>query len=187
MPALPRGPQQVGRRVRYEIYNKKSGGFIGNRSLVFRRDSSLRTGMVGPAKRSLANGDEILGDVKGREFKGARGLYHKEVMAWPQWAPRPVGRGEWLEKGTILWTRQVKSYELKPEAIKVVDPVAVVYYRLNWTDPEGKNLSRRMTHFWGGNRTGNGKSLGRPAGWPKPKNKRRRIDTLGPSAERNPP
>ena len=57
--------------------------------------------------------------LKEGNLKGYMELWHKDVIAWPNWAPNPIGR-EGLEKGTIPWYKFVRSYDLTTLATKKV-------------------------------------------------------------------
>ncbi len=85
--------------------------------------------------------------LKEGNLKGYMELWHKDVIAWPHWAPKPIGT-QGLEKGTIPWYQFVRSYDLKPQAINIFDKFAVIYYRFSWTAPDNRSFSGRIGHFW---------------------------------------
>ncbi len=87
--------------------------------------------------------------LQSADLKGYMELWHKNVIAWPHWAPNPVGT-EGLEKGTIPWYKFVKFFDLKPLAINIFDgKFAVIYYRVSWDTPDNKRASSgRIGHFW---------------------------------------
>lgn len=85
--------------------------------------------------------------LKEGNLKGYMELWYKDVIAWPHWAPKPIGT-EGLEKGTIPWYKFVRSHDLKPEAINLFDKFAFIYYRYSWTDPGGGKHRGRIGHLW---------------------------------------
>ena len=84
--------------------------------------------------------------VKEKNLKGYMGLWHKDFIGWPHWAPKPAGK-DGIEKQVITWYTFVESYDLKPEAINLFDRFAIIYYRFSWTGPMG-TWSGRIGHFW---------------------------------------
>ena len=75
-------------------------------------------------------------------------LWHKDVIAWPSWSPKPVGK-EALEKGTAgkPWFK-LSSYDLKPLAINIFDNFAIIYSRVNQVRGENQVSSARIGHFY---------------------------------------
>lgn len=83
------------------------------------------------------------------DIKGYMELWHKDVIAWPHWAQKPVGK-EALEKATAVapWFKLL-SYDLKPLAINIVGNFAFIYYRFNNNVRADNQISSgRIGHIW---------------------------------------
>ena len=83
---------------------------------------------------------------KAGDLKEYMELWHRNVIAWPHWSPKPLGK-EMLEIETKPWLK-VLSYDLKPLAINIFDNFAVIYYRVNTVRVGNQNSSARIVHFW---------------------------------------
>ena len=86
--------------------------------------------------------------LKEGDIKGYMKLWHKDVIAWPRWAPKPVGK-EVLEKKNAgkPWFKLL-SYDLKPLAINIVGNFAFIYYRYNNVQVNNQISSARIGHIW---------------------------------------
>ena len=90
---------------------------------------------------------EYWDSLKNKNIDEYTGLWHKDAIAWPHYARGPIGK-EGVVNRVIPVIQFITSYDLNPQAINVFGNFAVIYYRYNWTAPDGAKVTGRIGHFW---------------------------------------
>ena len=83
---------------------------------------------------------------KAGDLKEHMKLWHKDVIAWPHWSPKPLGK-ETLEIEVKPWLKPL-SYDLKPLTINIFGNIAVIYYRVHTVRAGNQYSSARIVHLW---------------------------------------
>jgi hypothetical protein len=86
--------------------------------------------------------------IKKGELSKFNGLFHSEVIIWPQGVPNPTGRGG--EDRMIFGQPGFKilTYSLNPQATNMFENVAIVYYGYSFITPDKLLHAGRMAHVW---------------------------------------
>ena len=86
--------------------------------------------------------------IKKGETSKFNGLFHNDVIIWPQGVSNPTGRGG---EDRIIFGQpgfKILTYSLNPQAANLFENVAIVYYGYSFITPDKLLHAGRMAHVW---------------------------------------